>query len=151
MPAAPRRLPPAVADIITAAEWYDDQQPGLGDDFLTEVDAVIRSLPLNPCAHAVRLADVRCARLKRFKRYGVYYFVWQEEVIVLLSIKDLSARTNFCREGTQRTQREAFLSLRSLRSFAAIIFGCGVSRAGFSVFHGNRHPRWLRERRRQFG
>ena len=101
MPAALRRLPPAVADIIRAAEWYDDQQPGLGDDFVAEVDAVIKSLPENPYAHAIRFADVRCARLKRFKKYGVFYFIWQDEVIV------------------------------------------------FSVFHGSRHPRRLRQRRRE--
>ena len=103
MPAAPRKLAQATADIVSAAEWYDDQQPGLGDEFVAEVDVVIRSLARNAYAHSVRFADVRCARLKRFKRYGVYYFVWQEEVIV------------------------------------------------FSVFHGSRHPRWLRERRRQVG
>ncbi len=82
MPAAPRRLPQAVADIVSAAEWYDDQQPGLGDDFVDEVDAVIRSLSSNPLVHAIRFADVRCARLKRFKKYGVFYFVWQGEIIV---------------------------------------------------------------------
>jgi plasmid stabilization system protein ParE len=82
MPAAPRRLPPAVADIIRAAEWYDDQQPGLGDEFVAEVDTVIKSLADNPHLHAVRFADVRCARLKRFKKYGVYYFIWRDEVIV---------------------------------------------------------------------
>jgi plasmid stabilization system protein ParE len=82
MPAAPRRLPPAVTDIINAAEWYDDQQPGLGDEFVSEVDAVIKSLPANPYLHGIRFADVRYARLKRFKNYGVYYFIWQDEVIV---------------------------------------------------------------------
>ena len=82
MPAEPRRLPPAVADITSAAEWYDDQQQGLGDEFVAEVDAVIKSLPDNPYLHAVRFADVRCARLKRFKKYGVYYFIWHDEVIV---------------------------------------------------------------------
>ena len=82
MPAASRRLPPAVADILSAAEWYDDQQAGLGDDFVAEVDGVIKSLPENPCLYAIRFADVRCARLKRFKKYGVYYFIWQDEVIV---------------------------------------------------------------------
>jgi len=82
MPAAPRRLHQAVADIISAAEWYDDQQPGLGDEFVAEVDAVIKALPASPYAHAVRFADVRWVRLKRFKKYGVFYFVWQEEVIV---------------------------------------------------------------------
>jgi plasmid stabilization system protein ParE len=100
MPAEPRRLPPAVADIIGVAEWYDDQQPGLGDEFVADVDAVIKSLPNNPYAYAIRFADVRCARLKRFKKYGVYYFIWHDEVIV------------------------------------------------FSVFHGNQHPRKLRERLR---
>jgi plasmid stabilization system protein ParE len=82
MPAAPRRLPPAVADIIAAAEWYDDQRAGLGDEFVTEVDAVIRSLVRSPLIHAVRFADVRCARLKRFKPYGVFYYLWQGEVVV---------------------------------------------------------------------
>ncbi|SRR6266498_3270342 len=57
---------------------------------------------------------------------------------VLLSKKVFAACTNYCREGTQRTQRQAFPSLRSLRSFAAIIFGCGVRRAvsirGFDGF-----------------
>ena len=82
MPAAPRRLPPAVADIIAAAEWYDDQRIGLGDEFLMEVDAVIRSLAKSPLSHAVRFADVRCARLKRFKPHGIFYYLWQDEVIV---------------------------------------------------------------------
>lgn len=82
MPAAPKRLPSAVADIIAAAEWYDDQRAGLGDEFVTEVDAVIRSLAKNPGIHGVRFADVRCARLKRFKPYGVFFYLWQGEVIV---------------------------------------------------------------------
>jgi len=82
MPAAPRRLPPAVADLVAAAEWYDDQQPGLGDEFVEEVNAAICSLPRNALAHSVRFADVRCIRLKRFKPYGIYYFLWREEVIV---------------------------------------------------------------------
>ena len=83
MPAAPRRLPPAVADIIAAAEWYDDQQAGLGDDFVKEVDAAIRSLAKSPLLYAVRFADVRCVRLKRFKPYGVFYHLWQGEIIVI--------------------------------------------------------------------
>jgi plasmid stabilization system protein ParE len=83
MPAALRRSPPAVADITRAAEWYDDQQPGLGDEFVSEVNAVIKSLADNPYLHAIRFADVRCARLKRFRKYGIYYFSWHDEVIVL--------------------------------------------------------------------
>ena len=82
MPAAPRRLPSAVADIIAAAEWYDDQREGLGDDFVAEVDEAIRSLAQTALLYGVRYADVRCARLKRFKPYGIFYYLWQEEIIV---------------------------------------------------------------------
>ena len=77
-----KKLPLADADITEAAEWYDDQQPGVGEEFLAEVDAVIRSLPKHPRRHAVRFADVRCARLKRFQRHGVLYFLWQNEIVV---------------------------------------------------------------------
>lgn len=73
MPAALKKLPPADADIVAAAEWYDDQQPGLGEKFLEEVDATLRLLAENPEIHCVRFADVRCARLKRFKPYSVFH------------------------------------------------------------------------------
>lgn len=82
MPVALGRLPAAVADIIAAAEWYDDQRAGLGDEFVAEVDNVIRSLTKAALLHSVRYADVRCTRLKRFKPYGVFYYLWQGEVIV---------------------------------------------------------------------
>jgi len=81
MPAALRRLPPAVADIV-AAERYDEQQPGLGDDFVEEVNGVVVALALNPLGHSIRFADVRCARLGRFKPYGIYYYLWRDEVMI---------------------------------------------------------------------
>ena len=82
MPAVLRRLPAAVADIIAAAEWYEDQVPGLGSEFVAEVDQVIRGIGKNPQLYGVRFADVRCARLKRFRQYGIFYYLWKEEVII---------------------------------------------------------------------
>ena len=101
MPAVVKKLPAAEADILEAAEWYDNQQPGLGEDFIRETDRIIASLAADAPLHRVRFADVRRAPFKRFPKYGVFYFIHQNEVIV------------------------------------------------FSVFHGARHPRWLRERRRE--
>jgi hypothetical protein len=71
------------ADQLAAARWYDEQQPGLGDDFLDESEAIICSLSDNALLYAVRFADVRCVWLPRFKRYGVYYFVSGQQVILL--------------------------------------------------------------------
>jgi hypothetical protein len=71
------------SDQLAAAVWYDEQQPGLGDDFLNESEAAIKSLAGDALLYSIRFADVRCIRLRRFKRYGVYYIIHGEEVIVL--------------------------------------------------------------------
>jgi plasmid stabilization system protein ParE len=103
VPAVVKKLPNAEADILTAAGWYDDQRPGLGEDFVREVDAAISSLAESALMYRIRFADVRRAGVRRFREYGIFYFLHDDAVIV------------------------------------------------FSVFHGKRHSRWLRERRRQVG
>lgn len=70
-------------DQLLAAAWYDAQQPGLGDAFLDEVELVVASLRADPLLHSIRFADVRCARLHRFRKYGVYYVIRGNEVRLL--------------------------------------------------------------------
>ncbi|MBI3874627.1 MAG: type II toxin-antitoxin system RelE/ParE family toxin [Verrucomicrobia bacterium] len=70
-------------DQLAAALWYDEQQPGLGDAFLDESEAVIAALAKDALLYSIRFADVRCVRLRRFRRYGVYYVVRGEEVRLL--------------------------------------------------------------------
>lgn len=70
-------------DQLGAALWYDEQQSGLGDDFLNECEAVIASLATNALLYSVRFEDVRCVRLRRFHSYGVYYVVRGDEVRLL--------------------------------------------------------------------
>ena len=70
-------------DQLLAAVWYDEQQLELGDQFLNEVEAVISSLPQNALRHSIRFADVRCVRLKRFRKYGVYYVIRGDEIRLL--------------------------------------------------------------------
>jgi len=78
-----RRPNPVEEDQLAAARWYDEQQPGLGDEFLDESEAAIAALAQNALLHSIRFEDVRCVRLRRFKRYGVYYLIHGEEVILL--------------------------------------------------------------------
>ncbi len=70
-------------DALAAAVWYDEQQPGLGDDFLDEVEAAIASLTANALLYSIRFANVRCLRLRRFKRYGIFYVIRENEVHLL--------------------------------------------------------------------
>jgi plasmid stabilization system protein ParE len=44
----------ALADIETAAVWYEEQQPALGADFARAVRRAINTLPANPLIHRVR-------------------------------------------------------------------------------------------------
>ena len=82
MLAVVKKLRSAEADILEAAEWYDDQKLGLGEDFIRAVNSVIESLATDALLHRIRFVDVRRAGVKRFWRHGVFYFVHQNEVVV---------------------------------------------------------------------
>jgi len=68
---------------LEVALWYDAQMPGLGEEFMAEVEAAAASLVANPIIHRVRFADVRRVPLRRFKYYGLYYLLRSNEVWVI--------------------------------------------------------------------
>lgn len=59
-------------EIDDAYGWYENQQKGLGEDFLTEVQATMDRIILNPELHSICYKTVRHVRLRRFP-YAVYY------------------------------------------------------------------------------
>lgn len=96
-------LTPADTDAVEAALWYDSQVPGLGAEFLEQINVATQPLATNPEIHRIRFADVRRVPVHRFKFYGLYHLIQGAEVWVI------------------------------------------------AVHHGRRHPRWLRERRKEIG
>ncbi len=78
-----RKLPLAEQDALEAAIWYEERQPGLGGEFLDEVDRAVRELSDSALHNRIRFADVRRAAVRRFKFYGIYYTVREDEVWVL--------------------------------------------------------------------
>jgi plasmid stabilization system protein ParE len=78
-----RKLPLAEQDALEAAIWYEERQTGLGEDFLDEVDRAVRTLADSALHHRIRFANVRRAPLRRFRFYGVYYIVNDDEVWIL--------------------------------------------------------------------
>ncbi len=78
-----KKLPLAEQDALEAAIWYEERQPGLGDEFLSEVDRAVRALSESALLHRIRFVDVRRAPIHRFKFYGVYYILHEQEVWVL--------------------------------------------------------------------
>ena len=74
--------PDAEADARAAFHWYEEQLPGLGGAFLSELDREFGSISANPEAHARIHLGIRRALLHRFP-YGIFYVVETGRIIVL--------------------------------------------------------------------
>lgn len=64
--------PEAEHDIDEAYAWYEAHRPGLGEDFLTCIDACMQATVRNPAMHSVVHEAYRRALARRFP-YAVFY------------------------------------------------------------------------------
>jgi plasmid stabilization system protein ParE len=64
--------PEAEQDIAEAYGWYEGQRVGLGEEFLSRVDACIQGILRNPERHRVVHENYRRGLLRRFP-YAVFY------------------------------------------------------------------------------
>ncbi|HLM68258.1 MAG TPA: type II toxin-antitoxin system RelE/ParE family toxin [Longimicrobium sp.] len=80
--------PEAEADIDAAFDWYEDQEPGLGAEFIRSVDAALASVERQPHAYPVIYRTARRALLRRFP-YAVFYLVqnYAVEVVACMHFK----------------------------------------------------------------
>lgn len=74
--------PQAETDIEEAYTWYEQQAPGLGEEFVRTVDAALATVQRNPGAHAPVHGQVRRILLRRFP-YGVFHVLQEDEIVVL--------------------------------------------------------------------
>jgi plasmid stabilization system protein ParE len=83
-------LPAARLEAADAAVWYDDQRPGLGDEFLAELQQAVERVRVAPESFA-RLEgycgrhDIRYCLLKRFPYLVIFSYRSEEIVIVAVS------------------------------------------------------------------
>ena len=79
----PIEFHPAVRDEThDGYRWYEARRPGLGADFLDEVERVLGSIAVSPASHGFADGDVREAILSRFP-YAIYYRELTDRVRVL--------------------------------------------------------------------
>ena len=75
----------AQEDLDDAFLWYEDQEPGLGKEFIRCIDAKIAELNRHPLHHQVVLSDrVRRALINRFP-FSIY-FVNEKELVTIFAI-----------------------------------------------------------------
>jgi toxin ParE1/3/4 len=72
---------PAKTDVQAAARWYERQRPGLGREFVDEVDSALNRVAENPLQYQVLHRETRRAIVHRFP-YAVFYRVEVNSIIV---------------------------------------------------------------------
>ncbi len=73
----------AEADIAEGAVWYEEQQPGLGDEFIAEIQAAVEGAVANPRQYPRlrRKPEVRRVLTRRFP-YRIFFVVRPDAIIV---------------------------------------------------------------------
>ena len=63
-----------------AALWYEERRPGLGLEFVSEINCSVYLLAENPERFPIMHRDVRCVRARRFP-YSVFFRAEHRRVI----------------------------------------------------------------------
>jgi plasmid stabilization system protein ParE len=73
--------PDADDDVIAGYGWYEEREPGLGEEFLRCVEACLHSVQRHPLAHRVAVDEFRRALLRRFP-YEVFYEPTDDAIVI---------------------------------------------------------------------
>lgn len=92
----PRYVDAALAEFIAAGLYYNRQVPGLGDEFVAEIEAAVRTVIAAPFAWRTVEADVRRYLVRRFP-YGIYYTI-EDQVVVIWAVKHLHRDPDYWQE-----------------------------------------------------
>lgn len=74
--------PAAAADVEEAYLWYENQRPGLGEEFLAAIKETIETLTANPEGFSVVHRQTRRALLRRFP-YGIYFRIIDDQIVIV--------------------------------------------------------------------
>jgi toxin ParE2 len=72
----------AKRELSKAALYYEKQVPGLGADFLDEVEVTRNKIRINPLAWTPISKTLRRCRLRRFP-YGLIYEILENKILIL--------------------------------------------------------------------
>ena len=53
-------------DVAASYDWYESQEPGLGEDFLRSIEACVRGFQRHPEMYPVVIDEFRRAPIRRF-------------------------------------------------------------------------------------
>ena len=80
--------PRADLDVAATLDWYENEQVGLGQEFLDELRATYDRVADGPLAYQDLRSGIRRALMRRFP-YAVYFAV-EGDVVVVLAVLHVS-------------------------------------------------------------
>jgi plasmid stabilization system protein ParE len=74
----------ALADLRAAHSWYEEQRPGLGDEFADVVDAAVESIIAFPAARPVVYRETSRLLVERFP-YCLCYRIYGDQTLIVVA------------------------------------------------------------------
>ena len=74
--------PEAERELADAYAWYEEQRPGLGEEFLACVEAALAQARRNPRLYQPVHRNVRRVLTRRFP-YGIFYLVEEQRLVIV--------------------------------------------------------------------
>jgi toxin ParE1/3/4 len=68
-----------------AVAWYEDERPGLGEEFKLEVKSALQRALANPELFQKVRGRAQRIRPRRFKKYAIYFAI-KDDVFAILSV-----------------------------------------------------------------
>ena len=73
--------PEAEDDVAESYAWYEDHEPGLGEDFLRCVEACVLSIQRHPQLYPIAVEEFRRALVRRFP-YEIFYEPSEDRIVI---------------------------------------------------------------------
>ncbi|MEI9911417.1 MAG: type II toxin-antitoxin system RelE/ParE family toxin [Bacteroidota bacterium] len=85
--------PEATEDMLESFEWYEKQKPGLGYEFLEEVEKGLSQLIINPLYFSSINTNLRRFKIKRFPFLIIYGI--EKKNVAIVGVRHMSRKPKF--------------------------------------------------------
>ena len=72
----------AQAEFDTAVLWYEERLPGLGTQFMSEIDRAVELAARHPERFPIKHNEIRCVQARRFP-YSIFFRPEPRRIVVL--------------------------------------------------------------------
>lgn len=69
-------------DLVAGFDWYEEQRPGFGEEYLSAVQSALKGVELHPEMFVSVHGEVRRAMVPRFP-FAIFYLIEPSQVVVL--------------------------------------------------------------------